>query len=397
VGEGSTICDEIDQLTGSSSRVAGDLAGAYSFLVIRPRGPTSSLLLALAIAAGCTWALPLHAQTPSHHGVDLRWDAPAECPAVAEIYRELDRVLSRGPKGSESRRIVASAKIVRTERGLREELHTSVDGRRGVRSFEAPSCESLARATVVFLALMVEPEAVTNESPSQTDAAHASQPQNPSEPAQTSGSISAKSRSQPAAADNSDAENVDDSPTLAASAAASMDSTKPRYFALELGGGLAIGSVPSPNASLSSALGVQLGRYRVALDARWAPRRTVFSSSDPKRGGEFESVSLGLRGCYGSSATVGVRFAGCLGGEAIRLTASAVGSDVIGTTRHETWLQLFGAGLVSLGLTPRLGWTGRIDAGFPMSRREFTIDGAGAVRRLGPVFGRATLHFYANF
>lgn len=83
--------------------------------------------------------------------LDFTWTAPDTCPTQAEVVEQLTRAVDAG--GKELPPLSARA-IVEQEGGAwRLELTTEMDGRRGTRQLEADSCEGLARAATLVLAL----------------------------------------------------------------------------------------------------------------------------------------------------------------------------------------------------------------------------------------------------
>src|SRR5690554_4768624 len=85
-------------------------------------------------------ALVAGARAASAAELTLVWDAPAECPAGADVERRLLQRL-----GSQRKRFALKATAtVRREADLfRVRLETHRNGQRGVRQLEAPTCDAL--------------------------------------------------------------------------------------------------------------------------------------------------------------------------------------------------------------------------------------------------------------
>ncbi len=83
--------------------------------------------------------------------LDFTWTAPDTCPTRAEVVEQLSKAVDAG--GKELPPLSARAVVTREGGSWRLELETEVDGRRGARLLEADSCEGLARAATLVLAL----------------------------------------------------------------------------------------------------------------------------------------------------------------------------------------------------------------------------------------------------
>ncbi|HVY31422.1 MAG TPA: hypothetical protein VHB79_32940 [Polyangiaceae bacterium] len=83
--------------------------------------------------------------------LDFTWTAPDTCPTQAEVVEQLSRAVDADEK--ELPPLVARATVSRDAGGWHLELATEMDGRNGTRQLEAESCEGLARAATLVLAL----------------------------------------------------------------------------------------------------------------------------------------------------------------------------------------------------------------------------------------------------
>jgi hypothetical protein len=83
--------------------------------------------------------------------LDFTWTAPDSCPTQAEVVEQLSKAVDAGEK--ELPPLAARATVSRDSAGWHLELSTEMDGRRGTRQLEAESCEGLARAATLVLAL----------------------------------------------------------------------------------------------------------------------------------------------------------------------------------------------------------------------------------------------------
>jgi hypothetical protein len=92
--------------------------------------------------------------------VALEWSAPEGCPDTAEVEREVDRLLADASAAGRPF-LRARAEVRHEKSGLwRVELQTTGPQGPGFRTVTAESCQALADATVLILALAIDPERV---------------------------------------------------------------------------------------------------------------------------------------------------------------------------------------------------------------------------------------------
>jgi len=106
------------------------------------------------LAALALGSLPARAQAQAE-GVPLTWDAPAGCPPAAAVVAEVKRNLADSGKGATP--FVAAASVQQTPGGQwQAHLRVEARGGRAERTFEAESCESVAAAAALIIALSAE-------------------------------------------------------------------------------------------------------------------------------------------------------------------------------------------------------------------------------------------------
>ena len=109
------------------------------------RGP---LALAIGVAA-LSVAYPAHADPLP---LDLRWEAPAECPSGERVQRELTRITRPRP-GRLLVALAASGAIMRSGHGYHLVLQTERGGMAREGLVDSPTCEPLLRVVTLMLAL----------------------------------------------------------------------------------------------------------------------------------------------------------------------------------------------------------------------------------------------------
>lgn len=109
--------------------------------------------------------------------LDFTWTAPETCPTRADVVEQLSRAVDSG--GKELPPLTARAVVSHEANQWRLELETEMDGRHGTRLLEADSCEGLARAATLVLALTLGEGLARRQA---EDEARAAKPPAPSPP-----------------------------------------------------------------------------------------------------------------------------------------------------------------------------------------------------------------------
>jgi hypothetical protein len=314
-------------------------------------------------------ASPAFADEP----ISFRWDAPAGCPSAEAVVRESTRLLGGKTKGTRS--VTGDASLVKQERGWRLRLTTRIDGEEGARELEAPTCEAIANAVALILALSYDPNGVVAapEGPSEIGAPTASHA-GPKRAADTRPPPSSPPRTEDpekGEASGDEAEGSEDGAAWLGGAVAALVSAD-------------IGALPVPTVGFGGAAGLQLGWMRLEVAGRyWLPQSETVGGG---AGGDFEFASGELRGCPGWTYHP-VTLGGCAGVELGRMAAEGFGVD-----RTEEASLLWAAarlgGLVSVAVVGPLAL--RLDVGMsiPFDRPRWVLDGIGVVDQPAPVTAR---------
>ncbi len=320
-------------------------------------------------------------------GVSIHWVAPATCPAADELGARVRRLLpGDAAVVSPADRLAADGTVewVNGQYRLKLSVGRERQPARVVRVFESDSCESLAGAAAVTLALLVRraraeahPGAVALESPSTPPGSKPSSDPQTSAKGPPSPAPVAPIAPPPAAREGGGANSTN--PSVSA----------PRSVALE-GPLVAVdqGVLPSWAYGLGFGIGFRTRRIRVMLTGvLWLPQD---SSAGSPYVGRYERLSGGLSGCYGWP--VGPFDIGpCLKVTLEDVTANGTGPDVVGASAHTTWL--------TMGLGARAAWSVRRwgalflrpSLAFTTSRPTFAIDGVGPLYQVPLVSGGVDL------
>ncbi|MDB5216346.1 MAG: putative secreted protein [Myxococcaceae bacterium] len=280
---------------------------------------------------------------------DLEWVAPSGCSSRESVLDAVTRALGSSSTADVGA-IRARAVVESSGRGWRVQLSTA----NGERTLAADTCEQLAEAVALILALAVEPARATAQ-PEERAA--------PPEPEKEA--------------------------ALPASTAA-----KASLLAIGAGQVADFGTMPSAAAGAEIFAAIRVPPLRIEVaGALWAPQRqSVVGTS---AGGELMLISGVAHGCF---LPVLDRFelGGCVGAGVDSMNANAFGPIVV-SRGSGAWIVLAGEARVGLSLLPWLA----IHAGFglqvPVTRPSFVIEGVGQVHRPAPLSGRQALTLEARF
>lgn len=304
-----------------------------------------SLALASVVAVVCTTS----AARAQDDGLKLTWMAPAGCPSGEDVRTATLRGADTGSvRGSGV--LEADARVEQQQaNGWKVRLRTRRGTSTGERDIEASTCNGVADATALVLALALVPPGMAPIEPSTPAAPSAPRPEK---------DVVVR----PAATTSSHA--------LALGAALAGDaSTLP---ATAVGGSLSIGWTP--------------GRFRLEADARrWASQSQTVTGSDA--GARFTLTSVGGRGCWAALRTRSFDLSPCAGADVHVVDAQGFGADANRSAAAQ-WTTIAGGALGRVPVTSWLALRARVEAFVPLSRPTFVVDGEGPVHR-PPTVGAA--------
>ena len=276
------------------------------------------------------------------------WNAPPGCPDRAAVLRRIGALVGATDVPAD---LWFDADVTPSETGRwRIVLKSGWTGSTSERRFESVSCENLAAATALIVAMSIDPAAVAERA------------------------TTATGYREPPSADE-------------AGTSSRTDRTG-AHLAIGLRTAGDLGSLPAPTLAAGGGASLAWPNLRVEAGAlAWLPRRT---SNDPSAAaGEIGLVTGDARGCAkiaGGSAHID----GCIGAEAGVTTGRGTGFPQA-TQSRGLWL----AALAGLTLRPSsrdvLGaWVG-LDIGVPLFVPTYVIEGVGEVHRPWPVLVRASM------
>jgi len=316
------------------------------------------------------------AQSTPQPNLALEWRAPEGCPDGAAISDRVRSLLASSDTSTDP--VQARGIVIPPVAGgaWQLTLETVQGARTWQRSLSAGSCDELADAGALIIALVIDP----NLRPEAATTAEAPPPADVPALAPTATLPAAQ-----AAAPTHDLMSerpptrAESETTVHITASALVDSgTLPRAaLGGELTGGLGFGPVEV------QALGTVLPEAREVV------------AQEPARGGDISLLAGGLRGCY---VIEGPELAGlaCGGLEAGRIQGSGVGTMTT-DTQSVFWLagRLGVVGRYRLG-GPTAAQLG-LEALIPVTRPEFVLENVGSVHRPAVATARASLGLELHF
>ena len=196
----------------------------------------------------------------SQAALTFSWQAPSGCPSRDDLRAEIARLLGGDIRVPQDGDIKARA-VVAHGQTWSLAIETELAGRPGQRSIEAASCQDLADATALIIALMIDPDAV---------AAHATPPKPMPAP-----------------------------PSVQAGPAPARQPRSVEYLVGIHAAG-SYGTLPSVDVGLGGGVGLAGRRWRVELRGTYGLRRDQKAMAAAPAGayGQFNFTAAALAGCF---------------------------------------------------------------------------------------------------
>lgn len=307
----------------------------------------------MALAVLCAVTVHTHVRAQAPDLVELTWDAPVGCPHAEDVQARIRKLAASATPTATPLR--AEATITRNPGGrLKLKLVIHAGDLVGERIIEGKSCEALAGAASVNLALLVR-------STEPLSAADVGEPPAP--------------ETQPKPEDREAARPND----------ADERSTRTWRGLLELPlAALELGPMPAPSFGGALAVGVWLDRWRILAEGNLWLRQELTVTAPLAAGANVARIAATLRTCrtfpFGR-----FELAPCVHVSIQHVSARGTGAHIAARTEESTWVAP-GVGVQSrYQLTPWLGLVGSVDARIEGSQPRIAIDGVGRVGQLGPV------------
>jgi len=283
------------------------------------------------------------------------WQAPPECPTATRVEAEVESNLARA--GAAPAPVVAMVSVSGpTDGRWQASLLFQVGFTRAERKFEAESCEAIASAAALVIALWAE-----GRPDVPAPAAAAPTPQKPP-------------------------------------VAPVVEPGRPPQYVLMLNGLLDWGTMPDPPGGGMEAAGGPIWmfpnwRLRALGGLSFLPNRRT-----PLMGGieqaNFELFDFSARAC---ATLVSDRFeiGPCAGAELAMMQGSGSGTPLQNDT--QLWFSLLGAGMASWSISPTVAAFGRAEVVVPTTRKAFGFGSGDPVYKVPAVAVRAALGLELRF
>lgn len=339
------------------------------------------------------------AQAEPDHPIDLSWSAPAGCPEASFVRGRIDDLLAGASAGQP---LSARVDVTAGPTGFRVEMLLTSEAGDGERQLEAASCEEIAEATALVVALAYDPDAVVaNQARAAEGGAEGS----------TDGSGGAAGGGEPLPSEPRILPLPPVVPTAPGSeppAPPAVDEA-PRRFVVDADRlrrwrlwaaplvGAEAGALPRMGAFAGGAMGFRYHPFELAVRGGYllTVRETV-----PTRdaGGDFDRWSVGPVICgapwrsrrAAEGEPGGLRLSGCLALELGQMRGRGFGVENP-DEGSALWVSPSVEGGASLSLASWLELQLGLGLGFPLLRPDFVLNQVGIVHRASSVTGRGTL------
>ena len=362
----------------------------------------SSRLPSLIVVA----VLSLTVTAASAQGPGLvSWEAPDECPTATEVTRRVEQLLG-SPEALAGSPVRMRAAVTSSGDGT---FVLSLRGERGARELRGESCEVVADAAALIVAMAVDPDAVA-ETQLDGESAPAVPVERTDAPTPIAASLAAPSpnllsvsvaapATAPAAmrAGNvASARTASDVARAAVVEAGDDGASEPLVFGIALGATGDLGALPGASLGPALAGSVETGALRVELRAAILPSREARAGNHATARGDLSLVAAGARACA-VALRGGVELGPCAGIEAGAMHATGRGVSAP-SSATALWAAADAGGFVAVPLAGPFLLRADVAAVVAVNRPAFVIDGVpGVVHRPSAVGGRLGLSAEARF
>lgn len=324
-----------------------------------------------AAAALAVWSSS--ARGGQEGSLDLSWRAPQSCPTKSEVESQVHELLG----GSVQSTTVVSARVHawRGEDALwHVEVRTVVDGRPGERRVDGESCEAVAQAASLILAMAVDPEAVAAAAMKHEQRAVDWDPHE---------------RPDPLAVGPLPATDLVAAPLPVVPLVEKLVPPEPVGVYVGPAAGVDVGTLPALAPWVGGSLGIDRGGSRLEARVAFLAEQTEELGQPRAAGGRFALTAFGLWACHvvvGPSPSLDL----CGGIETGILHAEGFGVTDPGEA-DPAWLSVTPSVVTRWPLSGWLSLRSDLSIGVPLRRPAFELEPYGDVHRAAPVVGRVSV------
>jgi hypothetical protein len=343
----------------------------------------SRVARALVAGIAVTLAPFIASAAGTGEAVSLTWNSPAGCPDRGAVLERLRSLLVVSKVSGEQ--VTAQGTVVGGPPSGTWELNLeTVQGERTwKRTINSASCDELADAAALIIALVVDPDLMTE---AQANAGAVTQkPPSPTVP------------TLPATPPVSPAPPVVALPEQTEQPAQLDKRRTPIAFVVGGAAVVDLGSLPGASFGAELAIGMRLAHAQIDALGMFFPSTETVIRADPKSGGDLGLIGGGVRGCYWApSPTWG--WGVCAGIELGSMRGEGFGTDFTGTEAR-LWAATRLGAFATYPLAKSLAFRASLEGLLPVTRPTFELVnvGTGTVHQPSIVSGRLQLGIEAHF
>lgn len=373
---------------------------------MRAPSPHVFATAALACVAATATAAAQIPVPPAAGPITLRWTAPEGCPDRAAVTARIEKLLG-GPPAATERSLQAEGAVEVIPRGFRLQLDVSSGDAESTRVLQGVSCESLADAGALVIALAFDPDAVTAQEIKRAEAAAGSPPPEgaPSEDAPPAGEGGAHAHDESPVSTAALIRIPVPIPAAPPPVAPPPIAPSPSLLSFGVFASFAgdAGTLPSVAPGLHAGLSLGVGAYRVEpAFVAWPSSKSALPDR-PDAGAELRLLAFALDACrrvlpWDEAETAASAF-GCLGFEVGELHGKGFGVALPGSGAA-LWAAPRASLRVELPLARWAALTLAAGVAVPLDRKRFVLDlqaGRAVVHEPSAVSGRAALGLALRF
>lgn len=316
-------------------------------------------MMAFGLALGVT---ATHSQALAGE-LRFSWTAPSDCPSSAAVA---SRVARPEKSTAKDEPLDAEGTVERKDDRFRLTLRTKRGDTRGERTLEASTCEGLADATAVVLAVAIAPPDDSPDAPNPTVV---------------------RTEAPKASIDPSATREADRLSTT--SPHESRDLLREHELAVGAALTTDTGSLPATAAGGTISVAWTPGRFRLeGLGAFYGSQTRTTDAGNA--GADLSLLVFGGRVCW-AVLTQPVEIAPCLGGAASLLSATGFGAKEENFDTGARWATGTAGAQIRFPIAPWVAIRGGVDALAAITRPRFVVEGEGAVHRPSALGLRAHL------
>lgn len=325
----------------------------------------------LLVVGWVSWAQPVAAQPTER--LSLTWTAPSGCPTGDDVQGRVDALLGGETSANTVADVRATGQVERVGSSYRLQLQMAAAGVPSARVLEAGTCEELAGAAAIAIALLAR-ESSSDAPPLESSA---------SPPPGSDGASDANPPRQP--------EPPAPAPVAATSSSSAASSSRRAHLVIDVPlGTISWGTLPSTALGVGVAAGVRWKSLRVVAGAELWREQSIEPAGFAV---EFALRSARLDACL-STTIHSLELGACTGAAVEQLVAEGIASErYAARSASSLWVSGTGSILVTL---PVPGFSvlrilGQGGVRVPTSRPRFVIDQLGPVHQ--PALAAAKLDF----